>query len=71
MQMNTEFSVQDLENRAFMAWLEAREELPLEPDPQDWDSAPANTTAEAVNKCWRAQASKLFRLYDQWKAGQK
>jgi hypothetical protein len=56
----------------FMAYLQRISALPVQPDAQDFDQeATANTTQPSAHQHRIAQARKIIRLYQQWKAERK
>jgi hypothetical protein len=65
-------SVQDLENPAFLAWLDKEEGTePIEQDECDIDSNARTTTlAEIQHEYREAQVRKLVRLYVKWRGEQ-
>jgi hypothetical protein len=65
-------SVHDLENPAFLAWLDEVEGTePIEPDECDIDpNARTTTLAEIQHEYREAQVRKLVRLYLQWQREQ-
>jgi hypothetical protein len=67
-----DISVQDLENPAFLAWLDkVIGSEPIEPDECDIDpDARATTLEEIAHKYSDSQVRKLVRLYRQWRCEQ-
>jgi hypothetical protein len=65
-------SVQDLEDPAFLAWLDKIEGTePIKPDECDIDpDARTRTLAEIQGAYREAQVRKLVRLYVQWRREQ-
>lgn len=65
-------SPKDLEDPAFLKFLEGKSPGgPIEPEWQDFDAtANPRTEAEQAEQYRLAQARRLIRLYQEWKAGQ-
>jgi hypothetical protein len=60
------------EDPVFLRYVRAAHSLPVEPDPQDLEAvcgASIRTAEELAHRYRVAQAMKLIRLYQQWKAG--
>jgi hypothetical protein len=69
--LDPEPTPKDLEDPDFLRHVEERSGgEKIEPDPQDFDmNAPVRTNAEAAEQYRLAQASKLIRLWREWRAG--
>jgi hypothetical protein len=64
-------NTKQLENPEFVAWVRQRFPNTINPDHKDFDfSVSPRSAAEAAERYQQAQASKLIRLYGEWKAGQ-
>jgi hypothetical protein len=62
--------IAELEDPTFLAYVKQRVGMPVKPDDEDYDwNLPANTIEEQAHEYRLAQASKLLRLYREWKAG--
>jgi hypothetical protein len=62
-------SMDQLEDPAFLAYVKGRYPDRIKPDPQDFDQkANPTTDAECAYQYRLAMASKLLRLYGEWKA---
>jgi hypothetical protein len=61
--------IKQLEDPAFLLWVEKHHGLPVEPDEQDLDPRAVARTPEKQAHLYRiGQARKLMRLWGEWKA---
>jgi hypothetical protein len=64
-------SIKDLEDPAFLSYVDERCGCPMHPDPEDYDRDAEPRTDEEVVALYReALAGKLLRLYHEWKVYQ-
>jgi hypothetical protein len=70
-------NMKDLQDPRFLEWLRATQPSPIEPDGEDFDAVwaeneiPLNAPNEVHAHAYRlAQATKIMRLWEQWKVSQ-